>query len=128
LWQKWRRERLEALLAGSYGTDTRALLAICKNPATSPKELIVAVTAGPWAQADSNTRFEILSLLDGFIIKRRAQAGHDPFDDALPGEPDTPFLILRALIAQPFPSSDGAARGAARFVHQQPQSRVQTYD
>jgi hypothetical protein len=57
--KKWRREQLEAMLAGPYGTEARALLAICKNRATSPKELIAAVTAGPWARADSDTRFEI---------------------------------------------------------------------
>jgi hypothetical protein len=121
LWVKWRRERLDELLAGPYGAPARALLDVCKNPKTSPRELIAFVAAGPWAHADRDTRFEILSLLDGFIVKKREKAGLDPFDDALPGEPDSLFVILRAMLADP-PPDGGAARCADRLEQLQHKS------
>jgi hypothetical protein len=95
-WRRWRREQLEALLAGPYGVSTQSLLAFCKTM-TSPSALINFVKAGPWHNADADTRFEILSLLDAVIVKRRERIGLAPFDDTLPwsDKPDNVFLIVR---------------------------------
>jgi hypothetical protein len=113
LWKAWHRERLDALLAGPYGDSTRALLAFVKTM-TKPTALIDFVEAGPWANADADVRFQILSLLDATIMRRREKMELEPFDDSLPGCPENVFLILRALLADPFPSNDGAIRGVAR--------------
>jgi hypothetical protein len=42
---------------------------------TGAGALVEFVKAGPWADADADTRFEILSLLDAVIIKRREKMG-----------------------------------------------------
>jgi hypothetical protein len=99
-WQRWRRERLEALLAGPYGESTQALLAFCKTMAT-PSAVLDFIACGPWSDADINTRAEILSLVDAMIIKRRERMGLPPFDDALPGAPSNLFLLLRERLAPP---------------------------
>lgn len=100
LWKLWRRERLEALLAGPYGEPARALLAFFKTM-TGPTALIDFVKAGPWSDADPDVRFEILALVDAVTIAHRERMGLPPFDDSLPlpGRPENAFLILRAWLS-----------------------------
>jgi hypothetical protein len=117
LWKRWRRERLDALLAGPYAEPAQELLVHLKT-VTSPTGLIACIDSGPWVSADADTRFEILSLLDAMIMKRREKMGLAPFDDALPDQPLNVFLILRARLADPFPPDGGATRGEARFDQQ----------
>src|SRR6516165_6963896 len=93
-WRKWRRERIEALLAGPYGEPTRSLLAFMKT-VKRPTELVEFVKAGPWCTADLDVRNEILGLVDAVIMRQRERMGLVPFDDALPGQPSNVFLILR---------------------------------
>jgi hypothetical protein len=112
-WRKWRRERIEALLAGSYGEPTRALLTFLKT-VKRPTELVEFIKAGPWREANIDVRNEILGLVDAVIIRQRERMGLVPFDDALPGQPSNTFLILREYLVPESPSADGATRGAAR--------------
>jgi hypothetical protein len=100
LWKKWRRERLEALLADPhYGEPMRALLDFCKT-VTGPSALIDFVKAGPWANTDADIRFEILALVDAVIIRRREKMGKAPFDDSVPwsDEPPHAFECIRELL------------------------------
>jgi hypothetical protein len=99
-WKRRRRERVEALLAGPYAEPVRALLAFLKTM-TGPTALINFVTAGPWADAGADVRFEILALVDAVIVQRRERMGLMPFDDSLPDQPENAFLILRAQLADP---------------------------
>jgi hypothetical protein len=69
--------------------------------------LIEFTSAGPWGDADSDTRFEILGLLDAMIVKHREKMGLAPFDDALPGQPDDLFLLLRQHLAPPTGAQPG---------------------
>jgi hypothetical protein len=93
-WRAWRRTRTEALLTGRYGEAACALVAFLRTM-TKPSELVEFVMAGPWTDADADTRTEVLTLIDAAITKRRERAGLAPFDDPLPGEPPGAFLILR---------------------------------
>jgi hypothetical protein len=113
-WRHWRRERLDALLAGPFGAPAQELLAFFKTM-TGPTALVDFVRSGPWSGADEDTRFEILALIDAVIVKQREKRNLPSFDDALPGQPLNAFLILRAQLAPQSPSDDGAARGEARF-------------
>lgn len=101
LWKHWRRERLDALLAGPYAEPAQALLTFLRTM-PGATALIDFIDAGPWDKADRNTRFEILALVDAAIIARRERMGLVPFDDALPGQPDNAFLILRARLSEHF--------------------------
>jgi hypothetical protein len=97
-WRRWRRERVEALLQGPYAKSVHVLLAFFRTMA-GPKALLDFIRSGPWCDADADVRFEILALVNATIIKRRESMGLVPFDDALPGQPDNVFLILRELLA-----------------------------
>src|SRR5262245_34243920 len=58
LWKKWRRERLDELLAGPHGEVTRELIAFLQAMALDDGErLVEMVRAAGWARADANTRF-----------------------------------------------------------------------
>jgi hypothetical protein len=100
LWAKWRRQRVEALLNGPYSEAVQSLLIFSKTMPT-PSALLDFIARGPWSDADADTRAEVLSLLDAVITKRRERMGFVPFDDALPGQPDNLFLLLRELLAPP---------------------------
>jgi hypothetical protein len=59
--------------------------------------LLAFVKQGPWREADSDTRFEILALVDTAIVRLRERDGLAPFDDGLPwsDQPPGAFLMLR---------------------------------
>jgi hypothetical protein len=98
LWKRWRHERLEALLAGPYGESVRELLAFLQTmPLNDGPQLIELVRAGDWHHTDPDTRFEILSLIDAALTALRERRDLAPFDDALPDEEPTVFLIIREL-------------------------------
>jgi hypothetical protein len=97
LWRLWRRERVEALLASRYGADARALIKHLDHMAlSSVDELVTIVQRGPWREADDDTRFEILSLVDAAIIALREKAKLPPFDDPLDGT--DAFLEIRSML------------------------------
>jgi muconolactone delta-isomerase len=101
LWKRWRHERLEALLAGPYGESVRELLAFLQTMSLDDgPQLIEFVSAGDWHRTDPDTRFEILSLINTALTTLREQHGLPPFDDALPDEEPTAFLIIRELFRE----------------------------
>jgi hypothetical protein len=97
LWQKQQRQQVEALLHGSHGAAVHELAGFLEQMTlTSGSELIELVRRGPWREADSDTRFQVLRLIDGALAQLREHHDLPPFDDALPGEPLTVFQIIRA--------------------------------
>jgi hypothetical protein len=97
LWKRWRRERLDALLAGPYAEPAQALLTFFKTM-TGPTALIDFIRSGPWSDTDADVQSEILALVDDAIVHRRERMGLPPFDDALPDQSPNAFLILRAQL------------------------------
>jgi hypothetical protein len=100
-WCAWRRERVDALLSGPHGHAARALSEFLSGMTlASANELIAVVQAGPWREADADTRFEVLSLVDAAIIRLREKSKLPPFDDALPfsDEKLTAFQIIREML------------------------------
>ena len=53
----------------------------------------------PWYGADSDTRFQVLRLIDMALVQLRERHGLPPFNDALPDEPPTVFQIIREELA-----------------------------
>jgi hypothetical protein len=100
LWKRWHRERVDKLLAGPYGAAAQEL-ARCLEALTltSGSELIELVRRGPWRDTDSDTRLEVLRLVDGALAHLRERNGLPPYDDALPGEPLTVFQIIREALS-----------------------------
>jgi hypothetical protein len=102
LWKLWRRERVDALLAGPYGAGARALIEFLQRMTlASSDELIDLVQRGPWREADADVRFEILAVTDAAIIALREKQKLPPYDDPLPFGDEKPntFLQLRHLLS-----------------------------
>src|SRR5258708_1521695 len=98
-WNQCRHDRQVALLAGPYAGAPKALVG-CLAEITLPdgKRLVTTIEQGPWRQADRDTRFEILGLVDIAIVRLREQHRLPPFDDALPGQPPSIFQIIREYL------------------------------
>jgi hypothetical protein len=96
-WRKWRRERINELLAGPHGAAAQELMQFLEQLESAPA-LIEFVKRGPWRNADDDTRFLVLGLIDIAITEVREKRGLPPFDDALPGEPPNAFVIIRDML------------------------------
>ena len=98
LWKRWRRERLETLLAGPHGDAARELVAFLQAMTLDDgAQLVELVCAAGWGHTDADTKFEILSLINAAITALRERAKLPPFDDPLPDAAPTTFLIIREL-------------------------------
>jgi hypothetical protein len=104
LWKLWRHERIESLLAGPYGADARALIEFLDR-ATLTSDFVAMVRRGPWHDADNDTRFEVLTLIDATIIALREKHKLESFDDPIGDAPLDQFLQIRELLR------DGRAPG-----------------
>jgi hypothetical protein len=77
-------EKREKLLASPYGAQAQALIDFLKGMTIeSGGDLIALVEAGPWQNANADTRYEILSLIDRAIMRLRERNGLATFDDGL---------------------------------------------
>jgi hypothetical protein len=101
LWKKWRNEVLHAELEGPYEKDIQLLInALNKMSLEHEKRLINIIRKGPWLAAPPDIRFLVLHLIDARLIVLNEKADLPPFNDALPGEPLTPFQIIRAHLME----------------------------
>jgi hypothetical protein len=99
LWKSYHAKQIEELLKGPYAKAAHELIVFLGTMTPADEAaLITLVKRGPWHAADSDTRFEILSLIDAALTSQRERAGLPPIDDALPGEESTAFLIVRGLL------------------------------
>jgi hypothetical protein len=97
-WRGWRRQGIDALLAGPYGSEAHDLIEFLRTLTfESGPELVKR--CGPWVAADPDTRFLVVSLINTAIAALREKHNLAPFDDALPGEPPTVFQIIRECLA-----------------------------
>jgi hypothetical protein len=95
-WKRYHAERLEEALAGVH-RDVIARLLVQLKDLRSARELVAAVSAMHWRSIDADVRATALALIDGAIVALRERQGLAPFDDPLPGQPDSAFLMIRRL-------------------------------
>jgi hypothetical protein len=96
--RRWRKEGVAALLTGPHGAAARALLDFLdRMQPDNEHDLIELVQSGPWRDADADTRFLILALVDAAIIRLRERDDLVPFDDPIDAEEST-FLIIRKML------------------------------
>ena len=114
-WRAFHREEREAALAGPYAVTLAELFRMFANLVhVQPAQLVGFIGAIDWAAIDYQTRLTVLHELNTAITAFREKRGLEPIDDNLPGDPDTPFRTIKAIL---FPSTEGAHRGAARLEH-----------
>ena len=103
------------MLAGPHGAVLGELFRMFKNlEHVQPVQLIGSARAIDWTVIDFDTRLTVLHEANASISKYREKCGLDPINDALPGEPDTPFRALKAIMFPSSPHHEGVHRDAAR--------------
>jgi hypothetical protein len=114
-WRKWHREEREAVLARPHGVALGELFRMFENlRSLQPAQLIGFVRSIDWASIDYATRLVVVHELNTAVTAIREKHGLEPIDDGLPGEPETPFRTICAIVLTPSPLCEGAHRGAAR--------------
>jgi hypothetical protein len=113
-WRQWHREQLEEALAGPGGSVLSELFRMFENlKHVRPAQLIGFARSINWSVINYDTKLVVLHELNMAIAAIREKNGLAPIDDNLPGEPDTPFRIIRAIVFTT-PHDEGAHRGEAR--------------
>jgi hypothetical protein len=114
-WKAFHREELETVLAGPHGVVLGELLRMIENlKYIQPAQLIGFTQAIDWSVIDYNTRLTVLHELNKAVAAVREKHRLDPIDDPLPGQPESPFRTIKAIVLAPSPRHEGAHRGEAR--------------
>ncbi|ACL58738.1 hypothetical protein [Methylobacterium nodulans] len=99
-YRAWKRQKLEALLAGPHGEEIRDLdrfmrrMGLADGPA-----LIARVEAAAWIlEMDADARHDLLSLIGRRIALMRERNGLEPFNDGVPGDPPRAFERIKTLM------------------------------
>jgi hypothetical protein len=116
-WKAWHREQRDAVLTGPHGPVlTELLRAIANLQHVQPAQLIGLAHAVDWGAVPYDARLVVLHELNAAITKYREKRGAEPIDDNLPGEPNSPFRTIKAIL---FPPPRRASTGT------QPGSNIQ---
>jgi hypothetical protein len=111
-WKKFHREERDPALAGPHGTALNELFRMFGNlQHVRPPQLIGYVQSIDWSAIDYATRLIVVHELNSAVTAYREKRGLEPIDDNLPGNPDTPFRTIKAVVLTPSPHCEGAARG-----------------
>ena len=114
-WKKFHREEREDVLAGPHSVTLGELFRMFANlKHVQPAQLIGLVGAIDWAAIDYSTRLVVLHEINNAITAYRVRRGLEPIDDNLPGQSDTPFRTIKAIVLTASPHHEGAHRGEAR--------------
>ena len=99
LYKAWKRE-VKREMQDKYGKQLELLMKMIKNLSIDSADILVEyIVMADWLiQADLHSRETILSYIDNAIIRCRIRHGLAPFDDALPGEEDTAFQVIRRIL------------------------------
>jgi hypothetical protein len=109
-WKAWHREEREAVLAGPHGSALAELFRMLENlQHVQPAQLIGLVRSINWTTIDYDARLVVVHELNTAITKYREKRGAEPLDDNLPGQPETPFRTIRALVLTASPPSRAPA-------------------
>ena len=114
-WKRFHREEREAVLAGPHALVLGELFRMFQNlKHVQPSQLIDFVQSIDWTAIDYATKLVTIHEFNSAITTFRTTQGLEPIDDGLPGEPDTPFRTIKAIVLAPSPHCEGVHRDAAR--------------
>jgi hypothetical protein len=99
LYRAW-RSNIKKAVAAAHGSNFAALLRLIRGLEWRDADKVVDFVEGAhWLlEADEDTRLETLKFIDASFIRARIRDGRSPIDDGLPGEPDTPFVMIRWML------------------------------
>jgi hypothetical protein len=114
-WKACHAEERAAVLSGPHGRALAELFRIFTNlQHIQSAQLIGFVHSINWAVIDYDAKLVVDHELNVAITAFPEKHAFVPIDDGLPGEPDTPFHMIRSIVLTPSPHHEGAHRGAAR--------------
>jgi hypothetical protein len=98
-WKKFHREEREAVLAGPHATTLGELFRMFANiECVRPAQLVGFIGAINWSAIPYDARLVVLHELNSAVTAYRTKRDLEPIDDGLPGEPDTPFRTIKAIL------------------------------
>lgn len=94
------REQAELLAKGEYAAPWKALTQILRSLKLPEVEYLPGyIEQQSWLlNANLHTRQIALAMIHRAIMRERIRNGYAPLDDSLPGQPPTPFEIIRNLL------------------------------
>lgn len=101
LWRRWHRKRVEDLKKGNHSKAINEVSDFLERMTFEDGgALIELIERGPWRQADVDTRYLLLGLINQRIMFLRVAESLAPFDDAIPfsDEEPTTFEIIRGIL------------------------------
>lgn len=95
------RRKLRQGIVDQHGADFAGLVRLIRNSHPDREQLIHdhVARSGWLLEADEDTRMATLSYIDAAFASGRTRDGRPPIDDPLWGEPLSPFLKIRKLLA-----------------------------
>lgn len=98
LFRQWKREIRRGLVEGIYGPEIVQLLRLLRR---IPDEAVLVefVQRADWLlKSDLEVRYNVLSYIGHAMMRWNIRHGLPPFNDSLPGEPDSAFIAIRRLL------------------------------
>jgi len=128
-WKAWHREERQTVLAGPHGAVLGELFRMLENlQHVQPAQLIGLVRSFDWTAIPYDTRLVVLHELNIAIMKFREKRGAEPIDDNLPGQPDTPFRTIKAILFATSPPVRAPAEAKLGPDIQPQQTRVMCHE
>jgi hypothetical protein len=114
-WKAWHREQRDEAL--TRYPNLAELFRMFKNlEHLQPAQLIGFTQSIDWTTINYDTKLVVIHEINNAITAFREKQGLELIDDNLPGEPETPFRQIKAIMFSP--PREGANRGAVRHEHQ----------
>jgi hypothetical protein len=111
-WLKWHRDEREAVLAGPHGAMFERLLYILKNLRPQSAPLLLGYIRGvDLSTVGYPTRLVMLHEIGRAIAALRERNGLAPFNDALPGEREHVFSVIKQHLFPAQAAPPGAEPG-----------------
>jgi len=109
-WSAWHRERHGEALA-KY-PDLAELFRVFQNlKHARPVQVLGLASSIDWSVIDYDTKLTVVHEFNTRVTALRERGGLEPIDDPLPGEPESPFRQLKALLFPPNGAPTGAQPG-----------------
>ena len=92
------------MLAGPHGSVLNELFRVLANlKHMQPAQLIGCVQSIDWTAIDYNTKLVVVHECNSAITAYREKHNLESIDDNLPGDVDTPFRTIKAIVLIPSP-------------------------
>jgi hypothetical protein len=121
-WKKFHCEERDEVLRGSHAAVLNELFRMFANlESVKSAQLIGFIHAINWAAINHSTRLTVLHEANNAITALRTKRGLEPISDPLPGEPETPFRMIKAIVlsSSPLTRAPTGAQPGSSIPHSQ---------